>query len=153
MTNPVINKKEALQDLYGSQQIKNSENSSHLVHNLGRKENDQFQKDVSLVKFKTFLSKSIIPFSQVNFRANSFAGDSSSEGSNSRINLHQNVLLGQHQKSTKELLFEIKKENDIRQKRRTNRMLISMVSAFCICWLPLHLLHLAIDFLPRAKNF
>jgi len=32
---------------------------------------------------------------------------------------------------------------EIRRKRRTNRMLVAMVTIFVVCWLPLNVLHMA----------
>jgi len=35
---------------------------------------------------------------------------------------------------------------EIRRKRRTNRMLVAMVTIFVVCWLPLNLLHMAQEY-------
>jgi len=35
---------------------------------------------------------------------------------------------------------------EIRRKRRTNRMLVAMVTIFVVCWLPLNLLHMVAEY-------
>ncbi|KAK2143436.1 hypothetical protein LSH36_840g01010 [Paralvinella palmiformis] len=44
-------------------------------------------------------------------------------------------------------------ELEIRRKRRTNRMLIAMVSIFICCWLPLNVTHLTLDYNKAAANW
>lgn len=39
---------------------------------------------------------------------------------------------------------------EIRRKRRTNRMLVSMVLVFCACWIPLNAIHIAGDLLEKC---
>lgn len=39
---------------------------------------------------------------------------------------------------------------EIRRKRRTNRMLVSMVLVFCCCWIPLNAIHIAGDLLEKC---
>ena len=41
----------------------------------------------------------------------------------------------------------------IQRKTRANIMLISMMITFCLCWMPLHAVHLAVDFLPISTAF
>ena len=39
---------------------------------------------------------------------------------------------------------------EIRRKRRTNRMLVSMVLVFCCCWIPLNAIHIVGDILDKC---
>lgn len=41
---------------------------------------------------------------------------------------------------------------EIRRKRRTNRMLVSMVLVFCCCWIPLNAIHIAGDLLEKCAR-
>lgn len=42
---------------------------------------------------------------------------------------------------------------EIRRKRRTNRMLIAMVSIFVCCWLPLNVIHLTLEYHERLEHW
>ncbi|CAL4066284.1 unnamed protein product, partial [Meganyctiphanes norvegica] len=46
-----------------------------------------------------------------------------------------------------------KEEADRERKRRTHRMLISMVSIFALCWLPMNVIHLIGDYYAPSTNW
>lgn len=46
-----------------------------------------------------------------------------------------------------------KEKSDRERSKRTNRMLISMVAIFCVCWFPLNAHNLLIDFHNSASNW
>lgn len=45
-----------------------------------------------------------------------------------------------------------REEADIRRKRRTNRMLIAVVSIFMCCWLPLNIVLMAVNYFPSIRG-
>ena len=44
-------------------------------------------------------------------------------------------------------------ESDREKKRRTNRMLIAMVTIFGVCWLPVNIAHLIVDYHAKANSW
>ena len=50
-------------------------------------------------------------------------------------------------------IFKSKQRAYIRKKTRVSRMLIIMMTSFCLCWMPLHSLHLALDCIPNTSFF
>ena len=45
-----------------------------------------------------------------------------------------------------------REQMDIHRKRRTNRMLIAMVSIFVCCWLPLNVVHVTLEYYEKAPE-
>ena len=46
-----------------------------------------------------------------------------------------------------------REEAEIRRKRRTNKMLIAMVSIFVCCWLPLNVVHIVSEYKPALLEW
>ena len=48
--------------------------------------------------------------------------------------------------TTEDGVAELRSRIKLRRKRRTNRMLIAMVAIFAVCWLPLNVIHLSLEY-------